>query len=127
MSDKVLSLEQAKSTTINNHFFTQEKYICTDILVGDELSIESMNKKSQELELRNIMQGLEEFATFMSFRGNSAGLRILSVESIDQPELTRANKQNVHIVKLSQPSSRSNLDAKQSVNKALSFQDREYH
>ena len=82
--------------------------------------MESMNKKSQELELRNIMQGLEEFATFMSFRGTSAGLRILSVESVAQPEFTRSEKRNVHIV------NQSNLDAKQSVNKVLSFQDKEY-
>ncbi|AFJ03500.1 hypothetical protein Q7C_2366 [Methylophaga frappieri] len=38
--------------------------------------------RSAELELRQIMQGLEEFATFMSYRSDYAGLRILSVESV---------------------------------------------
>jgi hypothetical protein len=83
--------------------------------------MEFMNKQSQELELRNIMQGIEEFATFMSFRGNSTGLRILSVESIDQPELAKPEKRKASLIKLSK------LDAKQTVNKALSFQNIEYH
>lgn len=89
--------------------------------------MESMNKKSQELELRNIMQGLEEFATFMSFKGNSAGLRILSVESVDQPERIRPEKRSAHVIKLPIQPSQSSLDLKQAVNKSLSFQDREYH
>jgi len=72
-----------------------------------------MNKKAQELELRNIMQGLEEFATFMSFRGNSVGLRILSVESISQAELVKPQNRTAHVMKI----------PKQSSNKLLSFQD----
>lgn len=86
-----------------------------------------MNKKAQELELRNIMQGLEEFATFMSFRGDSEGLRILSVESVAQPILDEPKKPTAHVIKMPQQSSQSNLNAKQSVNKSLSFQDRKYH
>jgi len=35
-----------------------------------------MPNKSLELETRNIMQGLEEFATFMSFNGDLSGMRI---------------------------------------------------
>jgi hypothetical protein len=75
-----------------------------------------MNKKSQELELRNIMQGLEEFATFMSFRGNSAGLRILSVESVDQPERVQPKKRTADIINLPQ----------QELSRSLSFLDRNY-
>ncbi len=44
-------------------------------------------KKSQELDVRNIMQGLEEFANFMSFTGNHSNMRILSVETHDETEL----------------------------------------
>ncbi len=40
-----------------------------------------MKKHSQELEFRNILQGLEEFATFMSYQSDYSGLRIISVES----------------------------------------------
>lgn len=40
-----------------------------------------MTTRAQELEVRNILQGLEEFACFMSYQSNYEGLRILSVES----------------------------------------------
>ena len=45
------------------------------------------NKKSQELDARNIMEGLEEFATFASFNSNHSGMRILSVETAQPTEL----------------------------------------
>jgi hypothetical protein len=86
-----------------------------------------MNNKAQELELRNIMEGLEEFATFMSFKGNSAGLRILSVESVAQPEDVRPKKQTAQIIKMPEQSGPSNLHLRQSLNKSLSFQERNYH
>lgn len=40
-----------------------------------------MKHKALELNLRQIMQGMEEFATFMSYKSNYEGLRILKVES----------------------------------------------
>ncbi len=40
-----------------------------------------MKNKSLELDLRQILQGLEEFATFMSYQSNYEGLRILKVET----------------------------------------------
>ncbi|MDO7596264.1 MAG: hypothetical protein MUR51_01045 [Pseudomonadota bacterium] len=86
-----------------------------------------MNNKAQELELRNIMEGLEEFATFMSFKGNGAGLRILSVESVTQPADDRPNNRTAQIIKISEPTQQKNLHLKKSFNKSLSFQDREYH
>ena len=45
-----------------------------------------MSTRSQELELRNIMQGLEEFATFMSYQSDYSGLRIISVETATPEE-----------------------------------------
>jgi hypothetical protein len=45
------------------------------------------NKKSMELETRNIMEGLEEFATFASFNSNLSGMRVLSVETARPTEL----------------------------------------
>jgi len=86
-----------------------------------------MTKKAQELELRNIMQGLEEFATFMSFRANSAGLRILSVESVAQPESVKTQHQTAQIINIAQPAPQPDLPAQQSLKKSLSFQDRRYH
>lgn len=81
-----------------------------------------MNKKAQELELRNIMEGLEEFATFMSFKGNSAGLRILSVESVAQPELVKPKNRTAQIIKMPEQLSLSNRHIKHSLKKSLSFQ-----
>ena len=44
-----------------------------------------MTNKAQVLDARNIMQGLEEFAHFMSFQANnSSNLRIISVQSVEQ-------------------------------------------
>jgi len=100
-----------------NQIFTQETHTSTDIQFNHQEYVDIMNKKAQELELRNIMQGLEEFATFMSFRANSTGLRILSVESVDQPQHVQPKQQTARILNIPH----------QSLNKSLSFQDREYH
>ena len=43
--------------------------------------VSQMKNKSLELDLRQILQGLEEFATFMSYQSNYEGLRILKVET----------------------------------------------
>lgn len=40
-----------------------------------------MTTRAEELEVRNIMQGLEDFASFMSYKSNYEGMRILSVET----------------------------------------------
>ncbi len=42
----------------------------------------TFNKNARELDARDIMQGLEEFATFMSFQSNHSQMRILSVETV---------------------------------------------
>lgn len=84
-----------------------------------------MSKKSQELELRNIMQGLEEFATFMSYQSNSLGLRIISVESVEQ-ELeisTPQHKADVLAFKQRIPEEPD----QQSLQRSLAFQDRLVH
>jgi len=40
-----------------------------------------MVNKALELDMLNIIQGIEEFATMMSYQSNYAGVRILSIES----------------------------------------------
>lgn len=83
-----------------------------------------MNKKAQELDIRNIMQGLEEFATFMSFQGNSSGLRILSVESA-QPAISKViAQQKAPILSMKQHQAKANDHRLQTLKKSLSFQDR---
>jgi hypothetical protein len=61
-----------------------------------------MDKKAQELDARTLMQGLEEFATFMSFKGDSSGIRILSVETVNHsPYLASASPKD-NVIKLQQ-------------------------
>ncbi len=82
-----------------------------------------MKNKSQELDMRNIMQGLEEFATFMSYQSNSLGLRILSVETVAQDRKTQA-QQKAPVVPLKQ---RKHVTNRQDLKRALSFQDHQIH
>ncbi len=84
-----------------------------------------MKKKAQELELRNIMQGLEEFATFMSYQSNSLGMRILSVETVeqDQERVKTHTKADVLSFKQRTP---PEVD-QQSLYRSLAFEDRQVH
>jgi nitrate reductase NapAB chaperone NapD len=86
-----------------------------------------MKNKAQELELRNIMQGLEEFANFMSFKSNTTGLRVISVETVEQ-EMLREQIQSkadvVGIIKYSQqkPSHKQHL-----LNKSFALVEQKMH
>jgi len=82
-----------------------------------------MKNKSEELDMRNIMQGLEEFATFMSYQSNSIGLRILSVETVEQDRV-KHNQQNAQIIAFKQRKPSSN---QQDLKRAISIQDRLVH
>lgn len=73
------------------------------------------SKKSQEMDMRTIMQGLEEFATFMSFQGSSSDMRIISVETVPPKNYTS----NYHVSNL-KPSPKGKY-------KSLSFSDRPVH
>jgi hypothetical protein len=82
-----------------------------------------MKNKSQELDMRNIMQGLEEFATFMSYQSNSLGLRIISVETVAQDRASHV-KEKAQVLSLNQ---RKKVANRQDLKRALSFQDRQVH
>jgi len=83
-----------------------------------------MSKRAQELEQRNIMQGLEELATFMSFRSSTTGLRILSVETTEQYQQSKAVRHSADILDLQQHANNKQQTAKQVLKKSLSFTDR---
>ncbi|EMR13240.1 hypothetical protein MPL1_06079 [Methylophaga lonarensis MPL] len=57
-----------------------------------------MTKKWQELELRNIMQGLEEFATFISYRSHFGDMRVISVESVSSSDRQADNYHSADIL-----------------------------
>ncbi len=59
-----------------------------------------MKKKAQELDARTILQGLEEFATFMSFKGDSSGIRILSVETVNHSPYLASASPNDNVISL---------------------------
>lgn len=83
-----------------------------------------MNKKAQELDMRNIMQGLEEFASFMSFQGSNGDLRILSVETVEQSERRAESQQTAQVFKMPRQNTSAN---DQSLHRSLSFQDQQMH
>jgi len=86
-----------------------------------------MSNKAKELDVRNIMQGLEEFANFMSFNANSNGLRILSVETVEQAVKQDAVTSTADILDLQKHAQQKKKAQQQSLNKSLSFSDRQVH
>lgn len=80
-----------------------------------------MSKKALELETRNILQGLEEFATFMSFDSDLTGMRILSVESVRHKSPQKRQQQKAEVIDL--PINRRNSKSSngQELYKSLSF------
>jgi len=82
-----------------------------------------MNIKARELAARNILQGLEEFANFMSFQSTSSNLRIISVETVEQDLNTNNSalpaKTTAGI--LDMPKYIRQNEPQQSVKKSLSF------
>jgi len=84
-----------------------------------------MKNKAQELDVINIMQGLEEFANFMSFNASDNGnIRILSVETVEQSSLRETSKQSAEVFDIKQRSVKKTNPQQQSLNKSLSFNDR---
>jgi len=86
-----------------------------------------MSNKAKELDVRNIMQGLEEFANFMSFNANSNGLRIISVETVEQPVDHEKMPSSAEILDMKQHAFKKNNARQQDLNKSLSFSDRQVH
>ena len=67
----------------------------------------TLNKKAQEFDARDIMQGLEEFATFMSFQTSHSHMRILSVETTKPTALPQRSMTPLRSVSNSRPLSLS--------------------
>lgn len=80
-----------------------------------------MSKQALELDMVNIIQGLEEFATFMSFNGNTSGLRILSVQSVEKEMELEQAKQSIDILDLEKHRTKRKLKKQQTIKKSLSF------
>jgi len=92
-----------------------------------DLSVDAMSDKAKELDVRNIMQGLEEFANFMSFNANSNGLRIISVETVEQSDVPEQMPSSAEILDLKKHTLKKTNSQQQDLNKSLSFSDRQVH
>lgn len=79
-----------------------------------------LNKQALELEMVNISQGLEEFATFVSFQSRSDNFRILSVESVARDLEIELAKQSIDVLDLEEHRSKKRLQ-QQFIKKSLSF------
>ncbi len=80
-----------------------------------------MSKKALELETRNILQGLEEFATFISFDSDLSGIRILSVESVEHLNKHTAPPKKAEVIAMPINRSQAKDPNSQQLYKSLSF------
>ncbi|MBL1322086.1 MAG: hypothetical protein COA63_013660 [Methylophaga sp.] len=80
-----------------------------------------MSKKALELETRNLMQGLEEFATFMSFDSDLSGMRILSVETVDIFSEKTVPQKKAEVISMPIKRSKAIKNNDQQLYKSLSF------
>lgn len=81
--------------------------------------------KQQELDCQRILEGLEEFATFMSYRSDCRGLRILSIESAAEAQLRETAEQHAGVVSIEQRRSLKNRAV--TISKELRFNGLNFH
>ena len=81
--------------------------------------------KQQELDCQHVLEGLEEFATFMSYRSDCSGLRILSIETAEQAALRELAEQNAKVVSIERRRSLKNRAV--TISKELRFNDLNFH
>jgi hypothetical protein len=91
----------------------------------DESIGNTMHSKHQELELRTVLEGLEELSTFMSFQSDCGGLRILSVETVEEAAQRELAEQSENVVSLQ--GKRPAVGMPDTISKSLQFQDRLLH
>jgi len=81
--------------------------------------------KQQELDCQQTLEGLEELATFMSFRSDCSGLRILSIETVEEAELREHAEQHAKVVSIERRRSLKNRTV--TISKELRFNDLNFH
>lgn len=84
-----------------------------------------MADKLQQLELRLVMEGMEELATFMSYRSDLSKLRILSIETVEEAETRELAEKSPNVIALE--SRRQSSPMPNRISKSLSLNDRHYH
>ena len=83
-----------------------------------------MTDKSQELELKLVMEGMEEFATMLSYASDYKQLCILSVETVEEAMQRELAEKSANVITLE---SRRRQSLPTNISKSLRFQDRHFH
>ncbi|WP_438971123.1 hypothetical protein [Methylophaga sp.] len=81
--------------------------------------------KQQELDCQQILEGVEEFATFMSYRSDCSGLRILSIETVEEAHMRELAEQNAKVVSIERKRSTKNRPV--TISKELRFNGLTFH
>jgi len=81
--------------------------------------------KQQELNCQRILEGLEELATFMSYRSDCRELRILSIETAEQAQLREVAEQHAKVISIERKRSLKNRSV--TISKELRFNDLNFH
>ncbi|KGM08223.1 hypothetical protein LP43_0646 [Methylophaga thiooxydans] len=81
--------------------------------------------KQQELDCQRTLEGLEELATFMSYRSDCSGLRILTIETIGEAEQRESAERRADVISIER---RRRLKHQPiTISKELRFNDLNFH
>ncbi|WP_417542746.1 hypothetical protein [Methylophaga thalassica] len=83
-----------------------------------------MNKQYR-LQVQQTQESLEEFVTFMSFRCDCSGVRILSIETKEQAAIRDEAEQSGKVVSIQ--SRRRSKSSTVTISKELRFNDQNIH
>jgi hypothetical protein len=81
--------------------------------------------KQQELNSQQALEGLEELATFMSYRSDCSGLRILSIETTEQAEMRELAEKHANVTSIERKQYLKNKP--ETISKELRFNDLHFH
>ncbi|WP_273152638.1 hypothetical protein [Methylophaga thiooxydans] len=81
--------------------------------------------KQQELDCQRTLEGLEELATFMSYRSDCSGLRILTIETVVEAERRESAERRADVISIER---RRRLKHRPiTISKELRFNDLNFH
>jgi len=80
-----------------------------------------MKHKSLELDLRMALEGMEELTHFIGYHYAGSGLRILSIETVEEASQRELAEQSPNVISLD---SRRAQSAPAPISRSLRFQDR---
>jgi hypothetical protein len=79
-----------------------------------------MKHKSLELDLQMALEGMEELTHFIGYHSTATGLRILSVETVEEAALRERAEKSANVISLE---SRRPYSAPEPISRSLRFKD----